>query len=231
VRREPITVVVFNPAADGTMDVSRACKLIRRYASIPFLAYVPLDASYVRGVAHMANEGLEDIIVVRASDSPTRFREIVERVSSVRELAILLDRLQPRLRRLPRSLADVLVDVLRYPHKYRSAEDVAAAAQVTVSGLYRRFREAGLSSPKSFVVGARVFRGFLYLGDDGFSVRDIAAKLGYAHARIFAHQITCVFGKRPSAIRRSLDTSGCIERLFTWFCPEQDGELVAHGGE
>jgi AraC-like DNA-binding protein len=217
IRVEPLSVVVLNPAADGTMDVTRACRLIQRYSSIPFVAYVPLDAPYVRGIAHMSNDGLQDLVLVSSNDSPTRFRETLARVSSVQELSALVEKLQPLFRTLPGTLAQVLVDTLRRPHAYASAEDIAAASGMTVSGLYRSFRGARMSSPKSYVVGARAFRGYLYLRDADFSVRDIAAKLGYTHPRIFAHQIECVLGERPSKIRRSLEIEECVQKLVTWF--------------
>lgn len=217
IKREPLSVVVFSPAADGTMDVTRACKLIRRFSSIPFVAYVPLDASFARGIAHMSNDGMQDLVVVRANDSPVRFREILLRVSAMPELSMLVDSLEKWLSQLPSSLSQVLVDALRQPHKYPCAETIAAAAGMTVSGLYRTFRSARLSPPKNFVVGAHVFRGYIYLKDIGFSVRDIAAKLGYTHPRIFAHQIECVFGARPSKIRRTLQMEDAVQRLVQWF--------------
>jgi len=217
IRLEPLSVVVFNPAADGTMDVTRACKLIRRFSSIPFIAYVPLDAPFARGIAHMSNDGLQDLVVVRANDSPMHFRETLTRVSSIRELGEMVDALQPRLMRLPATLTQVLIDALRQPHRYSSAEAIAAAAGMTVSALYRAFRSAHMNSPKSFVVGAHVFRGYLYLKDIGFSVRDIAAKLGYTHPRIFAHQTECVFGEPPSKIRHSMDMETAVQRLVAWF--------------
>ncbi|HEV7389297.1 MAG TPA: helix-turn-helix domain-containing protein [Gemmatimonadaceae bacterium] len=217
IRLEPLSVVVLNPAADGTMDVTRACTLIRRFSSIPFVAYVPLDAPFARGIAHMSNDGLQDLVVVRANDSPVDFRETLTRVSSIHELGEIVDALQPWLMRLPETLTRVLIDALRQPHRYASAEAIAAAAGMTVSALYRAFRRAHMNSPKSFVVGAHVFRGYLYLKDIGFSVRDIAAKLGYTHPRIFAHQAECVFGEPPSKIRHSMDMETAVQRLVAWF--------------
>lgn len=217
VRREPLGAVVFSPAADGTMDVTRACKLIRRFSSIPFVAYVPLDAAFARGIAHMSNNGMQDLVVVRANDAPERFREVLLRVSTMPELAMLVDSLEKWLSQLPSSLSQVLIDALRQPHRYPCAETIAAAAGMTVSALYRSFRGARLNSPKSFVVGAHVFRGYIYLKDIGFSVRDIAAKLGYTHPRIFAHQIECVFGERPSRVRRTMGMEDAVQRLVLWF--------------
>lgn len=227
IRVEPLSVVVFSPHADGTMDVSRACRLIRRFSSIPFVAYVPLDATFARGIAHMSNEGLQELVVLRENDTPARFRDVLTRVSSIREVTALLDALQPAFHHLPTILVQCLVDALRQPHKYPSAEAIAAAAGMTVSGLYRSFRTALLNSPKSFVIAAHTFRGYLYLQDAGFSVRDIAAKLGYTHPRIFAHQMECVFGERPSRIRYNLGMDDAVKQLVTWISPREGSQSVS----
>lgn len=216
VRLEPLSVVVFNPAADGTMDNTMACRLIRKYASIPFVAYVPVDAAFVRVIAHMSNDGLQDVVVYHSDDSPIRFRKTLERVSSIPQVSNLIGRLEPWFSRLPAPLVDVLCDTLHQPHEYASAEDVAAAANVTLSALYRSFRNARLNSPKSFVIGARVFRGYVYLRDAGFSIGDVAMKLGYTHRRIFAHHIECVLGDSPSKVRRSLAGEDAVNRIVSW---------------
>jgi AraC-like DNA-binding protein len=230
VRLEPLSVVVFNPAADGTMDNTRACRLICKYASIPFVAYVPVDAAFVRGIAHMSNDGLQDVVVYHSDDSPSRFRKTLERVSSVPQVSALVDKLEPWFRRLPISLVDVLTDALRQPHEYASAEGVAAAANMTLSALYRSFRNARLNSPKSFVIGARVFRGYVYLRDAGFSIGDVAIKLGYTHPRIFAHHIECVLGDSPSKIRRSLDDGDAVNRIVSWLgsSARPSGQALKH---
>jgi AraC-like DNA-binding protein len=230
VRLEPLSVVVFNPASDGTMDATRACKLIRNYSSIPFVAYVPVDAVFVRGIARMASEGLQDVVVYRSDDSPSPFHKTLERVSSVPHVGTLVGMLAPWFRRLPAPLVDVLVDDLREPHKYASAEDIAAAADITLSALYRSFRSARLNSPKSFVVGARVFRGCTYLRDAGFSIGDVAVKLGYTQPRIFARHIECVLGECPSRLRYSLDHAEAVSRLVTWLASptRSTGNLLKH---
>ena len=230
VRLEPLSVVVFNPAADGTMDTTRACRLICKYASIPFVAYVPVDAAFVRGIAHMANDGLQDVVVYHSDDSPSRFRKTLERASSVPQVSTLIGRLDPWFALLPAPLVSVLTDVLRQPHEYASAEDVAAAANVTLSALYRSFRNARLNSPKSFVIGARVCRGCVYLRDAGFSIGDVAIKLGYTHPRIFAHHIECALGACPSKVRRSLDDGDAVNRIVSWFgsSTRSAGRLMKH---
>jgi AraC-like DNA-binding protein len=222
VRVEPLSVVVFNPAADGTMDDMRACRLIRKYSSIPFVAYVPVDAAFVRAIARMSNYGLQEVVVDHSDDSPTRFRKTLERVSSIPQVTALIRRLQPRFSRLPIPLVDVLTDTLRQPHEYACAEDVAACANITLSALYRSFRTARMNSPKNFVIGARVFRGCVYLRDEAFSIGDVAMKLGYTHPRIFAHHIESVLGENPSKIRRSLDHGDVVSRIVSWLVSPDD---------
>ena len=230
VRLEPLSVVVFNPAAAGTMDNARACRLIRKYASIPFVAYVAVDAAVVHGIAHMSNDGLQDVVVYHSDDSPLRFRRTLERVSQIPQVSMLIGKLQPWFSQLPAALVDVLRDTLRDPHAYSSAEDIAAGADVTLSALYRSFRNARLNSPKSFVIGARVFRGCVYLKDAGFSIGDVSMKLGYTQPRIFAHHIECVLGDSPSKVRRSLADEDAVNRIVSWLCSSRRhaSDLLQH---
>ncbi len=164
----------------------------------------------------MSNDGLQDVVVYHSDDSPLRFKKTLERVSSVPQVSTLIGKLEPWFSRLPMPLVDVLTDTLRQPHEYASAEDVAAGANVTLSALYRGFRNARLNSPKCFVIGARVFRGCVYLRDAGFSIGDVAMKLGYTHPRIFAQHIECVLGDSPSKVRRSLDNGDTVNRIVSW---------------
>ena len=139
-------------------------------------------------------------------------------MSPIAQIHPLLGQLEPWLRRLPAMLVDVLEEALRKPHKFASAEDLAATAGVTLTSLYRSFRNAGMNSPKRFVVGAHVFRGYIYLKDPGFSIADVAIKLRYTHPRIFARHIECVIGECPSKLRHSLDDSMVVSRLVAWLC-------------
>ena len=59
VRAGPASIVIFNPAADGILNATHACDLIRKYPSTPFVAYVPLDAEHMRSIALMSHHGLE----------------------------------------------------------------------------------------------------------------------------------------------------------------------------
>ena len=209
-------VVVFDPTADGRMEGIRACALVRSYPGVPFVAYVPLDAPFMREIAAMANEGLQDVVLYRSDDSPLRLRATLDRVSSNPEVICLMEKLQPLLAKMPTSLVNTLFDALRNPEKYPSAENVARGADLTLSSVYRSFRTARLKSPKSFVLAARVFRGFLYLRDAEFTIRDASEKVGYAQPRIFAQHTVAVLGDSPSKVRNSLDGARAIELVASY---------------
>lgn len=216
IRHERINAVIFSPAANGIMDAPSVFKIVSTYPSIPFIAYVPLEPGIVREVLHLVKLGVEEVVFYRYDDTTTCFENTLERVNSIAPIASMVLRLDPWLRGLPKAVIEVLEDCLRNPQKYSSAEDIAAASHITISALYRRFRFVRLNSPKSFVVGARVFRGCLYLKDAGFAIADIAAKVGYRHPRIFADHTTTILGKKPSKVRISLGPIEIENRLLAW---------------
>jgi AraC-like DNA-binding protein len=61
-----------------------------------------------------------------------------------------------------------------------------------------------------------VFRGYVYLRDAGFSIGDVAIKLGYTHPRIFARHIETVLGECPSKVRHALDDGETVDRIVSW---------------
>ena len=70
--KQPITVVLVDPAADGVGNTNTALKLLRKYSSIPFLAYVSVSARNLAPVAKLSKYGLADVILHPALDKKAR---------------------------------------------------------------------------------------------------------------------------------------------------------------
>jgi hypothetical protein len=68
------------------------------------------------------------------------------------------------------------------------------------------------------------------LRDAGFTISDVAIKLGYTHPRIFAHHIESVLGECPSKVRRSLADDDAVVRIVSWFgsSARSTGRLLKH---
>ena len=216
IRRKPVSVVVLDPAADGIMNVGAVASLLKRYPSLPLIAYVTLHAPQFSAVAQLGRLGLKEVVLHRFDDAPEGFRERVERLEGNALTHDVLEALRERLSQLPRQLAVTVENLFEQPHRYASALDLAMEAGVAIVSVYRNLDAAQLGSPKRLLVAAKVLRGFGYLRDPGYSVLDVSIKLGYKTARIFSQHWVSVFGMTPARVRTRLTDNAGIESVLRW---------------
>jgi hypothetical protein len=63
---------------------------------------------------------------------------------------------------------------------------------------------------------AKLTRGLTYMRDPGYTLREVAAKLGYRHPRILTAHALEVFNVTPSRIRSRLTDDDAIAMLIRW---------------
>jgi len=226
IRRKPVSVVVLDPAADGTLNVGAVAGLLKRYPSLPLIAYVTLHAPAFKAIAQLGRLGLEDVVLHRFDDEPDRFLERIEQVQGNALTHRVMEELNDSFRQLPRQLYATVENMFDQPHRYTTALDLAVEG-VPIVAIYRNLDAAGLGSPKRLLIAAKVLRGFGYLRDPGYSVVDVSIKLGYKQARIFSHHWVSVFGVTPARIRRRLADEAAIEQVLRWICSPGDDSAIA----
>ena len=225
IRRKPVNVVILDPSADGTLNVGAVAGLLKRYPSLPLIAYVTLHAPAFKAIAQLGKLGLEDVVLHRFDDAPERFRERVEQVQGNSLTHRVIEELSSSLRLLPRPLFVTIENLFQQPHRYTSALDLAIEGVAIVS-VYRNLDAAQLGSPKRLLIAAKVLRGFGYLRDPGYSVLDVSIKLGYKTARIFSHHWVSVFGLTPARVRNRLTDDDAVESVLRWIrTPGDDSAL------
>jgi AraC-like DNA-binding protein len=230
IRRKPVSVVIIDPSADGNLNVGAVAGLLKRYPSLPLIAYVTLHAPAFKAIAQLGKLGLEDVVLHRFDDAPDRFRERVEQVQGNSLSHRLIEELAGSLRLLPRPLLVTVENMFEQPHRYASALDLAMEGIAIVS-VYRNLDAAGLGSPKRLLVAAKVLRGFGYLRDPGYSVLDVSIKLGYKTARIFSHHWVAVFGETPARVRNRLSDDEAIASVLRWIrTPDDDSAVPENSG-
>ena len=216
IRRKPVSVVVLDPAADGIMNVGAVASLLKRYPSLPLIAYVTLHAPHFSAVAQLGRLGLKEVVLHRFDDAPEGFKERVERLEGNALTHDVIEALRERLSQLPRQLSVTVENLFEQPHRYSSALDLAMEAGIAIVSVYRNLDAAQLGSPKRLLIAAKVLRGFGYLRDPGYSVLDVSIKLGYKTARIFSQHWVTVFGMTPARVRTRLTDNAAIESVLTW---------------
>jgi len=227
IRRKPVSVVVLDPAADGTMNVEAVASLLKRYPSLPLIAYVTLHAPQFSAVAQLGRQGLKEVVLHRFDDAPEGFKERVERVEGNALTHDVIEGLRERLGQLPRQLSVAVENLFEQPHRYSSALDLATEAGIAVVSVYRNIDAAQLGSPKRLLIAAKVLRGFGYLRDPGYTVLDVSVKLGYKTARIFSQHWVAVFGLTPARVRTRLTDSAAVESVLAWLRTSGDDSSLA----
>ena len=226
IRRKPVSVVILDPSADGIMNVSAVAGLLKRYPSLPLIAYVTLNAPAFNAVAQLGRMGLEDVVLHHFDDDPERFRERVEQVEGNALTHSVIEAIADRLKQLPRQLSVTVENLFDQPHRYMSALDLGMEAGIAIVSVYRNLDTAQLGSPKRLVIAAKVLRGFGYLRDPGYSVLDVSIKLGYKSARIFSQHWVSVFGVTPARVRTRLTDEAAIESVLLWLRAPGDDSVL-----
>jgi AraC-like DNA-binding protein len=227
IRRKPVSVVVLDPAADGIMNVAAVASLLKRYPSLPLIAYVTLHAPQFSAVAQLGRLGLKEVVLHRFDDAPEGFKERVERLEGNALTHDVIEALRDRLAQLPRQLSVAVENLFEQPHRYASALDLAMEAGIAIVSVYRNLDGAQLGSPKRLLIAAKVLRGFGYLRDPGYSVLDVSIKLGYKTARIFSQHWVSIFGLTPARVRTRLTDQAAIESVLRWLRSNDDGSALA----
>jgi AraC-like DNA-binding protein len=216
VRREPVSVVIADPGADGVVDIDAVSSMLHRYPSLPFVGYVILTPTAFGAIAQLARRGLNHVVLHRFGDSRERLVQTISRVRANPPSQKVMSLLGPVLRNVPLSLARAVNDMFEAPHRYTSVLELATTAGMPSVSVYRYLDNVHLGSPKKLLVAARLSRGITYLRDPGYSVRDVAMKLGYNHARIFTAHVLEVFEMTPSRLRTRLSEDDALALLIRW---------------
>ena len=216
VRRRPVDLVVADPAADGSLNVPAVTQMLERFPRTPVLVYTALVPAAVTAMAELSRRGLRDVVLHRYDDSPKRFHQVLERVARKQLSQYVVANLTDALGMLPEPIARAIEQTFDRPQAFNSAADIATAAQVPLSRLYRSLRATGIRSPRRILIAARVLRAHAYMREPGYTVRDVAQKLGYSHPRILARHTYLALGVKPRHLRRRMSDDAVVGRLVDW---------------
>lgn len=214
IKRTALRAVIIDPETNGMVDSASVVRLLTRYPSLPIIAYVTLGPATFSGIAHLSRLGLEHVILHRFDDSVERFRRTVDSVGSDPMVRRVVDALRPSLGRLPLPLAMSVQQMFDEPQRFITALDLSFSCGIPTVRMYQSFAQADITSPKNLLIAARALRAFSYLRDPGYSVSDVALKLGYVHPRILGNHVLKVFGLKPARARRRLSEGEAVDRVL-----------------
>src|SRR5205814_893895 len=121
---------------------------------------------------------------------------------------------------LPSELRWALEEVLRSPAELQTVQQVAARARVDRRTFERWFLRLGLRSPRHFLAAARVLHAHRLLQDPGFTVDDVAQRLGYAQTKTLQQHARNYLGLTLGEMRDALDAQEALQRVAHRFAPQ-----------
>ncbi|HEV8400158.1 MAG TPA: helix-turn-helix domain-containing protein [Gemmatimonadales bacterium] len=214
IRSRPVEIAVVDPLLSGAPRGQEIERLRVLFPSLPLILYTALTPQVAAVLLGLGQRGIRHVVFARFDDHPERLREVVEREEMHAASHQMLGQLAAALAPLPREMRWVLEDVLRTPGTVLTIQQFAARARVDRGTCARWFARAGLPSPRHFLAATRVLYAHRLLQDPGFTIEDVAQRLGYAQAKTLQQHARAYLGLTAGEMRLSLTPDDAALRIL-----------------
>jgi len=209
-----INVVFVDPSLRPLKEPSPMLKLLSKYSSTRFFAYVSVSATNLAQVAKLSRHGLAGVIIHPADECS--LWTAVERAAGSGLVRQSVGAFEASLGKLSSPLLSAVRDLFERPHRYQFAADIALQAGTTTAIVRRDLKSANVGSPQKLVILAKLLRGYSYLAHSKLPVEGICVRLGLDR-RVFAAHCGAVFGCSPSRLRHHTDEDEIVRTVLEWF--------------
>ena len=227
IRARPVELAVLDPLLSGTASAHEIERLRRLFPSLPLILYTSLSPATAGVLLALGHVGIREVILFRHDDHPSRLRELLAQEEAQSASRQLLDQVAAVLAPLPSELRWVLEEVLRSPAELQTVQQVAARARVDRRTFERWFARLGLPSPRHFLAVARVLYAHRLLQDPGFTVEDVAQRLGYAQTKTLQLHARSYLGLTAGEMRLTLEPAQALKRVAQGFLPVRAARATA----
>jgi AraC-like DNA-binding protein len=216
-RARPVDIAVVDPCIEGAADTETVRALRTGFPGVPVLVYTSISPDSTRAMLALGEFGVRHCILRGFDDEPSRFRDGLEmlRAAGLEDKVLATLRLALAGAQTPASVISAIEQLFRTPRRFRTAEDIAAAAGIPRRGVNRWLDRAGVAPARMLVIAARVLRGYQYAQNPALAVTDIAKRLAYPDPRVFADHVRLITGRRVSAWRSAVTPDQCVAMLVT----------------
>ena len=220
IRIKPVDMAVVDPLLGGGLPRPHGIERLRQFfPSLPLLIYTELTPPNAGVLLKLGQFGIRRVVIHRFEDAPGPLRNAVlaELEQSASQQVMLA--LNDTLRELPSELRAALEVMLLTPGDGPTVTALADRAQLTRRTCERWFTKVGLPSPRVVMVLTRLLYAHRLLLDPGYTVEDVALKMGYSKTKTLQMHLRAVFGFTAGELRVSLSadeaTTIVTQRYFT----------------
>jgi AraC-like DNA-binding protein len=211
IRGKPVDMAVVDPLLESGHPRPHGIERLRQFfPSLPLLVYTDLTPANAGVLLQLGRMGIRKVVIHRFEDAPGSLRHAI--LSELEQSASqqVMQALEPTFRELPRELRDALEAMLHAPGDGPTVSNLADRAQLTRRTCERWFTKVGLPSPRTVMVLIRLLYAHRLLLDPGYTVEDVALKLGYSKAKTLQMHLRAVFGLTAGELRVALSMDDAL---------------------
>jgi len=209
--REPLEMAVVDPALEGSPHAYEIERLRVMFPSLPVIVYTGLIPEVVPVLLRLGRAQVHDVVVAGYDDDPANLGEVLIHGAAHAVSQRLASQIDELLSECPGELRWAIGTIVREPAAFHTVQELAERARMDRRTCARWFTRAHLPPPSTVLMAFRVVYAHRLLQDPGYTVEDVAAKLGYSKARSFAAHVKEIFGMTPGELRVSRSPEEVIE--------------------
>ena len=204
IRAKPVEMAVVDPLLGGQARAHGIERLRLLFPSLPLLVYTELAPATASVLLQLGRSGIRRVVFHRFEDAPASLRSAIQAELEQSASQQVMLALGPALQQLPRELLRALEGMLHAGDESPTVTSLAERAQLTRRTCERWFTKVGLPSPRTVMVLTRLLYAHRLLLDPGYTVEDVAIKLGYSKTKTLQMHLRAVFGVTAGELRVSL---------------------------
>ncbi|HXE56909.1 MAG TPA: helix-turn-helix domain-containing protein [Gemmatimonadales bacterium] len=212
IRHRPVEVAVVDPLLAGGAPRTHEIERLRvLFPSLPLLAYTALAPDSAAALLELGRIGVRRAVFERFDDDPASLRAALRQQMELAASQQVVQALSECFAVLPERLRWAVEATLHAGPDLPRVTDLAARARLRPRSCERWFARTGLPSPNTVLRLARMLYAHRLLLDPGYTVEDVALKLGYRKAKSLQMHLKDVFGLTAGELRVSLSPREAIE--------------------
>jgi AraC-like DNA-binding protein len=220
IRGRPVDMAVVDPLLSGEARSHEIAQVRYRFPSLPLMLYTELTPATAAVLLDLGRVGIQRVVFHRFEDAPSSLKNAIDAELEHCVSQQVMKMLRRALRELPPSLRTGLEAMLHAPGEGLTVVALAERAQMTRRSCERWFHRVGLPSPRVVMVLARLLHAHRLLLDPGYTVEDVALKLGYGKVKTLQMQLRAVFGNTAGELRVTLSPDDALTIIVNRYFPQ-----------
>ena len=210
IRAKPVEMAVVYPLLGGQARAHGIERLRLLFPSLPLLVYTELAPATASVLLQLGRSGIRRVVFHRFEDAPASLRSALQAELEQSASQQVMQAVGGALQQLPHELLRALEAMLHAGDEAPTVTALAERAQLTRRTCERWFTKVGLPSPRTVMVLTRLLYAHRLLLDPGYTVEDVALKLGYSKTKTLQMHLRAVFGVTAGELRVALSTEEAL---------------------